>query len=57
MLRQIAIIRQMVYNILNIFDTSKNLAMGSTWIPSLVPFVVALTVPKSMAIPCGRPVL
>lgn len=27
-LRQIAIVRQMVYNILGIFDTSRNLAMG-----------------------------
>ena len=30
MLRQIAIVRQMVYNMLRRFDVTKNLAMGST---------------------------
>lgn len=58
MLRQIAIVRQMVYNMLSIFDVTKNLAMGSTGSTSLLfPFVAILAVPKSMAIPCGWPVL
>lgn len=38
MIRQIAIVRQMVYNMLSIFDVTKNLAMRSTSITSLISF-------------------
>lgn len=56
MLRQIAIVRQMVYNLFSVFDVTKNLLWNRQGLQVPFPFVAALVVPKSMAIPCGRPV-